>query len=58
MDSELAQTKTMKTEMAVMRPQTKECWWPGDAGKEKNSLLEASEGTHYPHLEFGPVVLI
>lgn len=21
--------------MAVMQPQTKECWWPGEAGKEQ-----------------------
>lgn len=52
MDSELAQTKkgniTMKTEMAVMRPQTKECWWPGEAGKENKFSSGAFRGNTLP----------
>lgn len=30
---------TMKTEMAVMQPQTKEFWWPGEAGKDREQIL-------------------
>lgn len=29
----------MKTEMVVMQPQTKECQWPGEAGKDREQIL-------------------
>lgn len=54
-ESELDQTKkqgniTMKTEMVVMEPQTKECWWPGETGKDREQILFWSfQREHIPH---------
>jgi hypothetical protein len=61
MESELAQTErqreteresniTMKTEMAVMEPQTKECRWPEETGKEREQIpFWIFQREHIPH---------